>query len=492
MAFTRPGLQFEATFDTVTDMVALGFHHSGNNAIPVVDIAGERAAQFHLDHYNSPVPYRTELVPDSMQPPAFTGGQSARIGDTYWYGTKVYMPADWQADSSPEIIMQFHDWPDPGEEWKNPAVAMKILPWEDGTNHLVVRIRADADPMTPATGQRYDSVVTHDLGDVRTAIGKWTDWVWKVKWGYTDATGSLQLWRDGHLVLDLPNAANCFNDQEGPYFKVGIYKFPWENPADTGADTRTIYFDDIRIAGPDGSYALVAPHGPGTGADDALAGGAAADVLYGLDGRDTLDGGALNDTLYGNQQADHLLGGDGADTLFGGQGADVLFGHAGNDVLYGNMDGDALDGGEGADTAFGGQGDDVLAGGAGNDLLAGNLGNDTLAGGSGADTLAGGAGADLFRFDAPGDGADAVTDFEAGVDRIALLGGGFGLSSGALLTGRFALDRAADADDRLVYDTRTGTLWFDADGSGPTAAVHLVTLTGVPPLNAGDIIVLAG
>ncbi|HEY0837711.1 MAG TPA: heparin lyase I family protein [Azospirillum sp.] len=492
MAFTRPGLQFEATFDTVSDMVALGFHHSGNNVIPVVDIAGERAAQFHLDHYRSPVPFRTELVPDSMQPPDFTGGQNARIGATYWYGTKVYMPADWETDSSPEILMQFHDWPDQGEEWKSPAVALKILPWDDGTNHLVVRVRADADALTPATGQRYDSVITHDLGDVRSAVGTWTDWVWKIKWGYTDATGSLQLWRDGRLVLDLPNAANCFNDQEGPYFKVGIYKFPWEQPDDTGADTRTIYFDDIRIAGPDGSYALVAPHGPGTAAADALPGGAGADVLYGLDGSDTIDGAAGDDALYGNQQSDHLVGGAGADTLFGGQGADLAQGDAGNDVLYGNLDNDALDGGEGADAVFGGQGDDVLAGGAGDDRLAGNLGNDTLAGGPGADTLAGGAGPDLFRFDAPADGGDTITDFERGADRIAVLGSAFGLSPGALPAGRFALDRAADGDDRLIYDSLSGALWFDADGTGPTAAVHLVTLVGVPALNAADIVVLGG
>lgn len=65
----------------------------------------------------------------------------------------------------------------------------------------------------------------------------------------------------------------------------------------------------------------------------------------------------------------------------------------------------------------GGAGRDRLDGGSAEDTLLGGAGVDRLTGGPGADTLAGGAGADVFVF-ARGFGADRVTDFEPGVDRL--------------------------------------------------------------------------
>lgn len=66
----------------------------------------------------------------------------------------------------------------------------------------------------------------------------------------------------------------------------------------------------------------------------------------------------------------------------------------------------------------GGFGADVLTGGAGNDSLTGRGGNDVLTGGGGADT---------FRFGITppgyGTGVDTITDFVAGLDKIALEGG---------------------------------------------------------------------
>ena len=61
-------------------------------------------------------------------------------------------------------------------------------------------------------------------------------------------------------------------------------------------------------------------------------------------------------------------------------------------------------------------------GGAGDDRLIGNSAGNRLSGGVGDDVLTGGAGADVFLFGA-GFGRDRVTDFEPGVDRLALVGG---------------------------------------------------------------------
>lgn len=79
---------------------------------------------------------------------------------------------------------------------------------------------------------------------------------------------------------------------------------------------------------------------------------------------------------------------------------------------------------------IGDAGDNLLVGAGGNDAMNGNGGNDTLLGGAGNDTLRAGPGndiatgddgADVFVFEI-GDGTIRITDFEAGVDRLAIGG----------------------------------------------------------------------
>src|SRR5207248_4960823 len=93
--------------------------------------------------------------------------------------------------------------------------------------------------------------------------------------------------------------------------------------------------------------------------------------------------------------------------------------------------------------------------------------------------------------------ADAITDFASGTDKIHLdalvmnaLGTGGTFASGDV---RFYAAAGAtgghDADDRIVYDTSTGNLWYDADGNGAGAAQLVATLQGASALSATDIVV---
>ena len=100
---------------------------------------------------------------------------------------------------------------------------------------------------------------------------------------------------------------------------------------------------------------------------------------------------------------------DSRDAVRGFNGRDKIFGNGGNDRLLG-------DGGA-----------DLVKGGAGNDQIKGGGGADTLTGGTGDDTLGGDGGADLFQF-AIGDGADSITDFSNGLDRIDILSGATGFA----------------------------------------------------------------
>jgi Ca2+-binding RTX toxin-like protein len=110
------------------------------------------------------------------------------------------------------------------------------------------------------------------------------------------------------------------------------------------------------------------------------------------------------------------------------------------------------------------------------------------------DTLTGGAGADRFLFSvAPGAGnADKITDFVSGTDKIGLVASVFtGLAKGALAPAAFhAGTAAASVDDHVIYDSATGNLWWDADGTGVAAQQLIATLTPGAALVAGDLLVV--
>lgn len=236
------------------------------------------------------------------------------------------------------------------------------------------------------------------------------------------------------------------------------------------------------------------------------------DDLVGDDADNELDGQGGDDTLDGGKGADTLVGGSGSDDYFVDDSADVVreAGHGRHDVdsvhasisyhlaahiedlfLIGHR---ALHGfGNGGDNMLSGnRAANLLSGGAGDDVIEGGRGNDVLDGGAGHDELSGGAGRDVFRFDsAPGDSnADQIDDFKGGVDRIELSRAVFSdlRANHHHLAGRaFQLGaQAADDSDRIVYDTHSGSLYYDADGSGAGAATLVATFASHTALHAHD------
>jgi Ca2+-binding RTX toxin-like protein len=66
------------------------------------------------------------------------------------------------------------------------------------------------------------------------------------------------------------------------------------------------------------------------------------------------------------------------------------------------------------------------------------------------------------------------------------------LPTGRLAASAFAANltgAASDGRDRIIYETDTGRLYFDADGSGAGARVHFATLTADLALSGGDFFV---
>jgi Ca2+-binding RTX toxin-like protein len=171
-------------------------------------------------------------------------------------------------------------------------------------------------------------------------------------------------------------------------------------------------------------------------------------------------------------------------------------GTEGNDTLIGGADGDLINGNGGADFLQGGGGLDTIIGGTGNDTLGGNEGVDWVRGGTGNDTVAGGSGQDEFAFaDFGAANADLLTDFDAGWDHIQLNTAAFTALSGS---GRFSAGDARfysaagataahDADDRIIYNSTTGQLFYDADGTGAAPAELIATIQNHSALGATDL-----
>ena len=142
----------------------------------------------------------------------------------------------------------------------------------------------------------------------------------------------------------------------------------------------------------------------------------------------------------------------------------------------------------------GGAGNDFLIGDAQNNTLSGGGGNDQLRGYGGADTLTGGAGNDWFIFDGPANGADTITDFNSSADALVFSAAGFaGLVAGATPTLRTGTNpTVSGSGPQFLYNTATGVLSWDPDGTGSSPAVVIATLTGAPSLSASNLQVIDG
>jgi Ca2+-binding RTX toxin-like protein len=139
----------------------------------------------------------------------------------------------------------------------------------------------------------------------------------------------------------------------------------------------------------------------------------------------------------------------------------------------------------------------VQPGEAGSDRLEGGRGDDLLDGGLAADLLSGGSGADSFQFSTAlgSDNVDQITDLDV-IDDLILLDSlifqGAG-PDGALAFGAFyksAAGTAYDASDRIIYDTDSGALSYDADGSGEGTAILFAQLGTNLNLTADNFVII--
>ena len=151
-----------------------------------------------------------------------------------------------------------------------------------------------------------------------------------------------------------------------------------------------------------------------------------------------------------------------------------------------------------ADTIFGSDFADRLTGAGGNDTIYGGAGGDLVNGGLGKDKLYGDAGNDSYFFNTElaATNVDSIGDFRGEEDTIRLARTIFGeFPTGTLSSDLFKdLGLAAqDGDDRILYNSLKGALYYDGDGLGGTKPVLFALLDNfagdVPTVTAADIFV---
>ncbi len=175
-------------------------------------------------------------------------------GSERWYAFSLYFPTNFQTTNGGFITTQWHHKLDEGESGHAPPLYLAT----NGQKLTLVN-SFDTDRITPNREYQTDD---WDLGALPK--GRWVDFVFHVRWS-ANSDGLLEVWKDGQKLLSKPGPVT-FNDQVGPYMKIGMYASGIDDePGAYNFDQQTMYFDRIRIGDSNSSYAEVAAGGEDSG-----------------------------------------------------------------------------------------------------------------------------------------------------------------------------------------------------------------------------------
>lgn len=304
-----------------------------------------------------------------------------------------------------------------------------------------------------------------------------------------DATGNMNSnIIDASIDLSLNSLQGLGGDDT---YIVGLYDIVDETvPTSSGLDTVRSAFsidlsDDWRFRGPIENLVLsgnAAINGRGNELNNGLDGSqnSRANALRGLQGNDTYVVGAGDTVIESANQ--------GIDTVY----SLVTW------TLAANVERLILRGTQGSNGTGNGLNNSIVGNSAGN-VINGAAGNDTLYGAGGSDTLIGGAGSDAFVFSSalnPATNVDVIKDFSVAQDTIRLDNAvmtGLGATLGTLAAGKFwksTTGIAHDANDRIIYETDTGRLYYDSNGRAAGGATLLAKLSAGLELTNTDFQVI--
>ncbi len=168
-----------------------------------------------------------------------------------WFGMSVFLPSDFIKDPIPEIIAQWHAYPDLelGEQWISPPLALTIK----NDRYFATMIYSSAK----VTHSGNWTVKEFDLGPVEK--NKWTDWAFRINWSY-GKDGVLEVYKNKQKLISYAGPIG-FNDKYYPYFKMGIYKWGWAGWASSSpASKRVLYIDEVKVGDRSANLNSVSPN----------------------------------------------------------------------------------------------------------------------------------------------------------------------------------------------------------------------------------------
>jgi hypothetical protein len=151
------------------------------------------------------------------------------VGQDYYYGQAIYLPADWQFHNQPVCFQQWAP-ENPGGPW--------LLMLINGTNLQYL-----------GAGSGYTNIAS--ISGLR---GTWIRVVTHIKLAHSG--GTLEVWVNGTKALS--RTGNYAPSQKGTTIRwsTGIYATKWNTQAPKGPHVLTLYHDQFRIAS---SYDLAEP-----------------------------------------------------------------------------------------------------------------------------------------------------------------------------------------------------------------------------------------
>lgn len=229
-------------------------------------------------------------------------------------------------------------------------------------------------------------------------------------------------------------------------------------------------------------------------------------------------GNGLANLITGNSATNKINGGAGADILIGGLGGDIYFVDHENDTITEYLN-EGIDKVNSSTTytlpdhvenlsltgtlvinATGNEAANTIVGNTASNQLIGGAGNDILNGAEGTNIMTGGAGKDYFQFKTAdhilAGCIDTITDFNVVDDTIKLENSIFTAFATVLTPDRIAVDQfvigtqALDANDYILYNSGTGALLYDADGSGMNAAIQFAWVSAGLAMTHWDVHVI--
>lgn len=264
-ALARDNLIFESDFesrDTQDWALQDGKLPDATTVQSRVKRNGKHAVKLHMKRCSWMDP-RCGPKPVKLSKPRaqmMNGKTRFHVDREYWIGASILIPEDWVSDSInfEDVFLQVHKNPDvngpgtcePGYYGTQPIqLDLRGTQWH--FKHLKSNLNAK---------KFGDYVVRAELGPV--SKGRWTDFIFNLKFAYGN-DGFQKIWIDGKDVYNYTGSTICAGKDKSDkaanmaYLLVSLYKANWENSPHV--ETRTVYYDEIRVGNSSASYTDVAP-----------------------------------------------------------------------------------------------------------------------------------------------------------------------------------------------------------------------------------------